>query len=366
MVEFLYTGNLNNDECCVTIGGYSYIGSHMEFVCHVLNKNWYAITEGTLGNVFYDEISKVNFSLNKEYKSNNEKSLVFNLLKNHFSKIDLKKLKLFVDEVLLEDNFRKLTAGERAWVYKCLYNGCENYFEFEKIELQGSIKFTAKDFNNVIRGLVYKSEKNKDFQQKRKNLDNLAKQKKFEVNQTLEYNFKNFEDLLRWIISRLIKNNITIKKCDCCQKYFYPPHRVDTLYCNNYAPDKTSLEKYLEELEKFGRVIPNIEKPPTCPKYMRDQKRVEREQNDECLKIYRQIYNSMNNKLRRYRLSDGSHKTLKEDIELFKKQASQWKHFIKDGKKSESEYLEWLKKYKSEKVALPNGINNWKLENGSK
>ena len=96
---------------------------------------------------------------------------------------------------------------------------------------------------------------------------------------------------------------------------------------------------------------------------MSNQKRLEREQNNECLKIYRQIYNSMNNKLRRYRQSNGNHKTLKEQIKVFKSQTSQWKHSIKDGKRSEREYLKWLKKIKSEKVGLPNGINNWKLEN---
>lgn len=211
---------------------------------------------------------------------------------------------------MLENTSRKLTTKERAWVYKCFNNDSENYFDFEKIKLEGNLSFSTGNFSAEIRAAIIKSKNSKNLMQKTQSLDTLACRKNLEIKQRIEYKFENFSNLVCFIISDLIKNNTTIKKCVCCEKYFYHPHRVDTLYCNNYAPDEKDLNRYIKELEKRGRLVPSIEKPLTCPKYMSEKNRLEREKNNKCLKIYRQIYNSLNNKLKR-----GGQTKIKEKIE---------------------------------------------------
>ena len=47
------------------------------------------------------------------------------------------------------------------------------------------------------------------------------------------YIFETFESMFRYCILHMIENNIMLKKCENCGKYFYPASRSDEKYCNN-------------------------------------------------------------------------------------------------------------------------------------
>lgn len=353
MANFKYEDQINNNQCSITLksdknnsGYYIYNGTPTDFLCHVLNKNWWKITEETLNNYNEkeNEMVKTYFALGKTLNYN-PRSALFNLIDKSFSTINFENLNLFAEEVLLEDSSRKLSVPQRALVYNCIYSKSEKYFDFGKIQFQGSEQ-----------KIIFVNPIGKELLEKKQELDNYIKVKNLTT--YISYKFKNFKDLICYIISYLIKNNLVIKKCACCKKYFYPQHRIYTLYCDNYAPDEDNLNRYIKDLENCtkSRDLPHIERPLTCPKYMAEKNRLEREKNDECSKIYRQIYNSLNNKFKR----SGSLET-KNKINKIKEENSRWKLSVKQGKVSKDAYLKWIKEIKAQEVALPNGI--YKMKN---
>jgi hypothetical protein len=53
------------------------------------------------------------------------------------------------------------------------------------------------------------------------------------------YLCNTFYDVMYLELRDIIKENIPIKKCKCCHKYFIPSGRTDTNYCKNIAPNSS-------------------------------------------------------------------------------------------------------------------------------
>lgn len=365
MANFQYFEHMNDNQCSITLqsdiesgGCYTYSGTPADFLCHVLNKNWWKITEETLNNQELNEIAKAYFALGRT-QNYNTKSPIFNLIDKSFSTINFENLNLFAEEVLLENRSRKLTVSQRALAYNCIYSKDDKYFDFENIQFKDTQQeIVFENFNDELRMLGTIELTDKNPAEKKRELDNFIRDKNCTT--CISCQFESFKDLVCYIILYLIKNNLVIKKCDCCKKYFYPQHRIDTLYCDNYAPDEDNLNRYIRDLENCTKPceLSHVVQPLTCPKYMTEKNRLEREKRDECSRIYRQIYNSLNNKFKR----SGS-KKIKNKIDKIREENSEWKLLVKQGKVSKDEYLKWIKKIKAQEVALPNGIQNWNLQN---
>lgn len=123
------------------------------------------------------------------------------------------------------------------------------------------------------------------------------------------------------VISVILESGLLIKKCESCDKWFVPYRRSDTLYCDRKSPNiKQGKEKTCREYENW---------------YVKLQK-------NESANLHRQIYQA---RQMRFKRNPGlpNYKTSFED---FKEQSKRWKNDIKLGKKTEAEYLHWLKEEK--------------------
>ena len=111
--------------------------------------------------------------------------------------------------------------------------------------------------------------------------------------------------------------NIVIKKCKNCGKFFVPDNRIDEIYCNNiYENNKTC-----KEVGPFR----------TKQKLMKE--------NDD-LRIYRNVYQKLLLRTRRNPENDKYEK----DFEQFKLKNIELKEKIEKGKLTQEEYMEWLEK----------------------
>jgi len=118
----------------------------------------------------------------------------------------------------------------------------------------------------------------------------------------------------------ICKNEILIKECKNCGKYFIPHNRSDTLYCDGAAPQDNS---------------------KTCKKYGAEKQYQENLKNDEVANRYRQTYMKLQMLVKRNPdLTD-----YKNKYEEFKTLSKQWKIDVKSGEKSREEFLQWINTY---------------------
>ena len=128
-------------------------------------------------------------------------------------------------------------------------------------------------------------------------------------------------DIIQTFIIELFEmteiENIAIKKCKNCGKFFVPDNRVDELYCNNiYESNKTC-----KEVGPFR----------TKQKLMQE--------NDD-LRIYRNVYQKLLLRTRRNPDND----QYERDFNEFKQKNIKLKEKVENGKLTQAEYMEWLEK----------------------
>ncbi len=109
--------------------------------------------------------------------------------------------------------------------------------------------------------------------------------------------------------------NIEIKKCKNCGKFFVPENRADELYCSNIFENG----KTCKEVGPF-----------------KVKQKLMEENND--LKVYRNVYQKLLLRTRRNPMNDEYEK---EFIE-FKKKNAELKEKISNGKLTQEEYMKWL------------------------
>lgn len=136
--------------------------------------------------------------------------------------------------------------------------------------------------------------------------------------ETLPYNYL-CENIIPSFIIELFEltsiENIEIKKCKNCGKFFVPEKRSDELYCNNiFENDKTC-----KEVGPF-----------------KVKQKLMEENND--LKVYRNVYQKL--LLRTRRNPDNTQ--YETEFIAFKKKNAELKEQINNGELSQEEYINWL------------------------
>ena len=118
-------------------------------------------------------------------------------------------------------------------------------------------------------------------------------------------------------LSVLVSNNIEIKNCKNCGKYFVPENRSDEIFCNNvYENNKTCRE--------IG--------------YFKVKQKAIHE--NEVMRMYRNVYQKLLLRVRR----NPDNMDYARDFEAFKEQNIRKRELLEKEKMTEDEYLEWLKK----------------------
>ena len=134
------------------------------------------------------------------------------------------------------------------------------------------------------------------------------------------YECKNGRSCYVFSFEHICKNEILIKKCKNCDKYFIPLNRSDTLYCDGTAPQDNN---------------------KTCKKYGAEKQYQENLKNDDVANRYRQTYMKLQMLVKR----NPDMTNYKNKYEEFKQLSKQWKNDVKTGEKSREEYLQWINTY---------------------
>lgn len=138
------------------------------------------------------------------------------------------------------------------------------------------------------------------------------------------YQFTSIEEYMRIAFIKLIENNYKVYKCKNCGKYFIPYQREDTYYCKRKSPQDDT-----KTCSEFGIM-----------KAWRDKAN-----DDGWYNIYRKIYSKKATRVNRAKNeSPDTLKYYEDNFEKFKDEAKSWKKAIKNGEKSEKEFIDWLEK----------------------
>lgn len=130
----------------------------------------------------------------------------------------------------------------------------------------------------------------------------------------------NIESLLHFELSEIIKNNIILKICKYCNRYFITTHKK-TDYCNNIAPGYTT---------------------KTCKQIAKNKVYLENIKQDDALTLFTKVYNNKAYKASRY--SDINN--YKIDYEHFKKIGSKKVKSYKANKISKDDFIDWINRNK--------------------
>lgn len=237
-------------------------------------------------------------------------------IRERVSRINYKKYMNFIDFVLLDDE-SGLTTKEKFFIYREFYSG-----DFHQITLKVSpqeIKFSCEPANLEDK-LKYDNWRKEFF---KSGLSPKEFYKKNKLNLKIEnsYSFNSFEELFKHVLITMIKNNKRLKKCANCNKYFYPEKRSDTIYCDNISPQDKSL---------------------TCKEYGSKKLWYEKTKKNESMTLYRNIYSTKQMRVRR----NPEIPSYEKDFTNFKERSKQWKTDVKNGIKTENEFIDWLKSVK--------------------
>lgn len=139
------------------------------------------------------------------------------------------------------------------------------------------------------------------------------------------YECLTMDDYMITTFLQLIENNYLIIKCKNCNKYFIPYKRTDTLYC-----DRTSPQDYTKTCKRYAIELAWNEK-------------IKDETDWHCL--YRRVYQSLQMKAKR----KPNDQLLNKIFEDFKTDAKEWKKAVKEGTKTEAEFMYWLQEFRKKK-----------------
>lgn len=139
------------------------------------------------------------------------------------------------------------------------------------------------------------------------------------------YTIGKLDALLFLELSKICENNIMIKKCKNCGKYFIPESRTDEIYCNRISPQNAQMN---------------------CKEYGSKKLWYDKLKSDEVAKLSRNIYMAKQMLVKRNPDIQG----YKKMFEYFKTERKKWESLIKSGEKSNEEYITWLNEMKTKKT----------------
>jgi hypothetical protein len=146
-----------------------------------------------------------------------------------------------------------------------------------------------------------------------------------ETGLTPVYTLESVFSMAAFEICNIFNQEVDIKRCKNCNKWFVPSTRSDTLYCDSISPQDST---------------------KTCKEFGAERQYRENLKNNAAKGLYRKIY--MSKQMLAKRNPDIN--DYARSFEKFKIESKQWKADIKLNTKSEDEYLNWLKTVKDKKV----------------
>ena len=125
-------------------------------------------------------------------------------------------------------------------------------------------------------------------------------------------------------VYQILEKEILIKRCANCGRYFIPINRSDAIYCDRASPKDKSM---------------------TCKEYGSQKLWYDKLKENKTMKLYRNIYMAKQMLAKR----NPDIKEYQQDFEQYKIESKEWKKDIKDGTKTEDEFVTWLKAVRGKK-----------------
>jgi len=290
---------------------------------------------GTLLLEFLDaNLSNTNFIKNKiiTYPKNGEseydKSIDMEYFDSSLDKISKRKLedyqkaqkefKKIIDYSYNLDNLsylNGLTPTQRYFIYKRTF-AKDDYFMITNLYLSNINIGYGINYREFPIDLKYFKTTPQDLAKELKKND---KKNHHYHGKAYVYSFNSLISAYYFSLLYFIENNIPIKKCKNCGKYFIPENRNSSVYCNRIYTDKK-----------------------TCKEIGANNAYNEKLKKDEVNGLYRKILSAK--KMTANRNPDIP--LYLEKYEKWKNEANQFKQDIKSGKKTEEEFKLWLEQTK--------------------
>ncbi len=220
---------------------------------------------------------------------------------------DLSAYKQIIDNVLLETHPTSFSAIQKFFAY-ALTNGIPYFiYSYDTINLpvpdcSGEYKSSVvSDFKKFLSTPVELRGKDDSFF------------KKYDSKIFKHLIFDNFSSMFEYAIMYLIENNITLKTCENCGKYFYPSSRSDEKYCSNVFKNGKTCRQLGYEIKI---------------------------NNDELLKTYRTAYKTANGWKNRNKLNN---KNVEALFVKWHKLAKEQLRQAQNGDIGIDEYKQWFK-----------------------
>jgi len=136
------------------------------------------------------------------------------------------------------------------------------------------------------------------------------------------YECLNINDYMITTFLQLIENNYLILKCKNCNKYFIPYKRTDTYYCDRISPQDNT---------------------KTCKQYGAEKAWTDRTKDEnDWYNLYRKVYQSFQMKAKR----NPNNTQFKQNFDNFRAEANKWKKAVKEGAKTEEDFMNWLQEFR--------------------
>lgn len=197
-----------------------------------------------------------------------------------------------------------------------IYKKNDTYFPLKNLVF--SIYKETKDSNETVESLndIFSYEKILN------TTNNLHKNKN--IFYLKSYAINNLKDILNIYFNYFTQENIHIKKCKNCNKYFIPQNRTDEVYCNNPSPQNPN--KTCKEYGAKKTYRDEIKSQPLKSEHNKTSQfyrmRINRAKNEKEKSLYKKKFNA------------------------YKEQYQTKKEQYKKGKLKEADFIEWIIKQK--------------------
>ena len=271
-------------------------------------------------NLFYEDprASKNDDSIDIDYFQSKMSSGIKNIMDSYI--VLQKALRDVIDfsyNINEEKYLNGLTPTQRYYIYVHSYKE-DSYMELFKYltDVSFSQEFDFSEYDKSIKESNFNSPE--AFAKYIKN--ECKKNQNFQIKNYM-YSFSSLLSAYYFCVLYFVENNIPIKTCKNCGRYFIPENRVSSVYCN--------------------RIFENNK---TCKEVGANNAYKEKLKKDEINLLYRKTLSAK--KMLANRNPDIP--MYLEKYEAWKSEANQYKKNIKSGKKTKEEFKQWLENTKKQ------------------
>lgn len=226
------------------------------------------------------------------------------------------------DEDFYPEVMEKIKPAERYYLYKIIHNQPltiqrEEYFSYSRSNPNGKIlpiHLSHEDFLSRFMNEYEPTEKHKEFQKKYSLSDaEMEVFCRFPISPNTSYKFRNIRKALELEFTKMLEQDIRLRKCKRCGKYFIMKGNYNTNYCDRIAEGETRNCQDIIAFENYKKKTAD----------------------NAAIKIYNKYY-------KRYSARVKAHTILEKDFKKWKYEAMTKRNECMDGKLTEEDFINWM------------------------